>query len=218
MSSESSLSLFSPDQHGVVYNTEIKFRYTNNREYREALRELFNMNNAAQKDDDRHDDDRHDDDLLAVEEDAEETRDSSGGGSGDDDEERQREEEDDEETRGSSGGGDDDDDDERQREEEDDEETRDEQNYDERMCCKMMDFVYSKTRSHPLFIELYTLGAAAMMSVDQEIGLVVLFAYDYLPFFHPILCDFIRGGFDAAFPVHADECANVQCLRAKLTA
>ena len=202
MSSEL-LSLFSPDQHGVAYNTEIKLRYTNNREYREALRELFNMNNAVQEEEDQHD--QHDQSIRS-------------GGDG----ERQEAEAETEEVEEDDGTCDDDNNNiktrERQREEEDEEETRDEQNYDERMCCKMMDFVYSKTRSHPLFIELYTLGAATMMSIDQEIGLVVLFAYDYLPFFHPILCDFIRGGFDVAFPVHAEECANVQCLRAKLTA
>ena len=74
-----------------------------------------------------------------------------------------------------------------------DEETRDENDYDGFMCCKFMDYIYFHTKSHPVFVDLYETAAAVMMSTDTEIGLVVLFSYDYFPLFHLVLCDFFRA-------------------------
>ena len=74
-----------------------------------------------------------------------------------------------------------------------DDETRDEQDYDEVMCCTMMDSIYSMTKTHPVFIELYKHGAGTMLSEDPEIGLVVLYSYHYLPYFHVIFSAFLRN-------------------------
>ena len=75
----------------------------------------------------------------------------------------------------------------------DDAETRDENDYDESMCCKMMDFIYLHTKEDPVLLDLYERAAATMMSVDCEIGLVVLFSYDYFHMFHLVLCDYFSA-------------------------
>ena len=72
-----------------------------------------------------------------------------------------------------------------------DEETLDEQDYDNDNASKMLDYIYSITKSNPKFKELYEYAAATMLSQDFEIGLAVLFSYDYFILFHPCLCTFI---------------------------
>ena len=74
-----------------------------------------------------------------------------------------------------------------------DAETRDENDYDESMCCKMMDFIYLHTKENPVLLDLYENAAATLMSVDCEIGLVVLFSYDYFHMFHLVLCDYFTA-------------------------
>lgn len=70
--------------------------------------------------------------------------------------------------------------------------TRDEAEYDEESSSKMMDFVYSNTKMEPVFMELYTKAASFMFSEDPEIGLAVLFSYDYLTLFHPCISHFFK--------------------------
>jgi len=72
-----------------------------------------------------------------------------------------------------------------------DAETRDEWTYDDDASGLFMDRVYDATKDHPLFQELYDLGAACMISTDREIGLAVLFSYDYLDAFYPCLLDYL---------------------------
>jgi len=62
--------------------------------------------------------------------------------------------------------------------------TMDENDYDEAATSKAMDFVYEKTRKNPQFLHLYDQAAAKMLSEDREIGLAVLFSYDYMALFH----------------------------------
>jgi len=71
-----------------------------------------------------------------------------------------------------------------------DDESRDEILYDERSISKCLDFVFEKTKSIPAFAELYLIGAGRMLSSDPEIGLAVVFSYDYFALFHLCLCDF----------------------------
>lgn len=73
-----------------------------------------------------------------------------------------------------------------------DEETLDEQNYDNSRAIVLLDYIYSITKDNPQFQELYAYGAATMFSQDPEIGLTILFSYDYFYFFHPCLCNFIK--------------------------
>jgi hypothetical protein len=59
--------------------------------------------------------------------------------------------------------------------------------YDGEAVSKTLDAVYAATRDLPLFKEVYDLAAAKMMSEDREIGLAILFSYDYLLDFHALL-------------------------------
>ena len=60
-----------------------------------------------------------------------------------------------------------------------DEESRDEQLYDGIACQKMMDFIFEKTKDIPLWQHLYDKAAGKFISTDREIGLSVLFSYDF---------------------------------------
>ena len=70
-----------------------------------------------------------------------------------------------------------------------DDETRDEWTYDEDATKIAMDRIYDKTKSDPLFQELYDLAAARMFSTDREIGLAILCSYDCLFLFMEVLSD-----------------------------
>jgi len=65
--------------------------------------------------------------------------------------------------------------------------TQDEMMYDSQSANKMMDFVYKHTNAKNEFINLYTQAASFMFSTDMNIGLTILFGYDYLDLFHPVL-------------------------------
>ena len=73
-----------------------------------------------------------------------------------------------------------------------DEESADELAYDEESTGKVMDFIYSQTSQNPLFQNVYDLAAGFMLSNDRNIGLTVLFSYDYLKEFHDCLVGYLR--------------------------
>jgi hypothetical protein len=50
-----------------------------------------------------------------------------------------------------------------------------------------MDYLWEKTQTCPLFIKLYVLGAAKLMSEDPSMGLAILMSYDYFADFHALL-------------------------------
>ena len=62
--------------------------------------------------------------------------------------------------------------------------TQDENDYDMDSSSKAMDYVYGITSHHPQFQQLYDIAASKMLSTDREIGLAVLFSYDYMALFH----------------------------------
>lgn len=64
-----------------------------------------------------------------------------------------------------------------------DEETFDEMLYDALASKNTMDFIYQKTREHPLWQDIYDKAAAKFLSEDREIGLSVLFCYDFFWYF-----------------------------------
>jgi hypothetical protein len=73
-----------------------------------------------------------------------------------------------------------------------DEETLDEILFDDTNIIKMFDNIYDKTIHNPLFSELYELAAACFLSTDKKLGVTVLFAYDYLFFYYPLLFEFFE--------------------------
>lgn len=73
-----------------------------------------------------------------------------------------------------------------------DDETEDELLFDENAMIKSMDFIYEKTKNSSYFKELYKLAASKMFSEDENIGLAVLFSYDYFVLFHLCLVDFLN--------------------------
>jgi len=74
-----------------------------------------------------------------------------------------------------------------------DQETRDELAYDEVAVNKTVDYVLDCTKDVPEFEELYKMAARRMMSEDPEIGIAILFSYDYMQRFHQCLIEFFQG-------------------------
>jgi hypothetical protein len=68
--------------------------------------------------------------------------------------------------------------------------SRDELEYDNDSANLAMDYVFAKTRRVPPFIAIYEQAASFMFSTDINIGMAVLFSYDYLLLFHNCLRDF----------------------------
>ena len=69
--------------------------------------------------------------------------------------------------------------------------TQDEQDCDDAALSTALDWIYAKTRDHPLFQTLYLKAAGFMLSEDPQTGLCILLAYDNLPLFHPMFCAYM---------------------------
>jgi hypothetical protein len=66
----------------------------------------------------------------------------------------------------------------------------DEDNEDnDEASTKILDLLFEITSVH--FKELYELSSAVMMMEALDIGLVILFSYDYFSLFHLCLCDYL---------------------------
>lgn len=72
-------------------------------------------------------------------------------------------------------------------------ESKDELEYDEEAAKAFMDNVYNKTKNIPLFRDIYLRGASFMLSQDMNIGIAIMFSYDYLNFFIPCYLDFCKN-------------------------
>jgi hypothetical protein len=57
---------------------------------------------------------------------------------------------------------------------------------------KILDFVYNKTHLLPLFRELYEFSAAKIFSRDLDLGMALLFSFDYFDLFHHCLVLFLE--------------------------
>ena len=97
-----------------------------------------------------------------------------------------------------------------------DEITRDEWDFDQDAIAKLFDFIDSATGKEPLFDEIYKKAAGFMLSEDSSIGLAVLFSYDYLTVFHPVLCDYFRFNQDGSGDRFDSNLPSVVHLRQKL--
>ena len=73
-----------------------------------------------------------------------------------------------------------------------DKETRDEIEYDEESAGLMMQYIRKQTKHLPIFQRLYELAAARFLSRDHEIGVAILYAYEYMPLFHECVCLFLN--------------------------
>ena len=71
--------------------------------------------------------------------------------------------------------------------------SRDELEYDDSAANFAMEYVFDKTRRIPPFIAIYEQAASFMFSTDINIGMTVLFSYDYLLLFHNCLRDFFAS-------------------------
>ena len=71
--------------------------------------------------------------------------------------------------------------------------TNDENDYDTDSASKAMDFVYDQTKDNVFFQKLYDGAAGKMLSQDREIGLAVLYSYDYLFYFHNCFVDYHKN-------------------------
>ena len=66
----------------------------------------------------------------------------------------------------------------------------DECDYDELPASLFLDFVYDRTSSNFVFMDIYKSAAALMLSEDTSTGLAVLFSYTYFQLFHKCLVVF----------------------------
>lgn len=71
-----------------------------------------------------------------------------------------------------------------------DEETRDENDYDMDSAAIAMNTILYDITKNSLFLYVLDKAAARMFSTDREIGLTILFSYDYLDVFHQCLVFF----------------------------
>ena len=60
---------------------------------------------------------------------------------------------------------------------------------DDSYSSKLLDLIFEK--SSVQLKELYEKASAVMMMEDLDIGLAILFSYDYFSLFHLCLCDFL---------------------------
>lgn len=83
-----------------------------------------------------------------------------------------------------------------------DEETKDELVYEGGAVSIGMDYIYNATKENTAMKQLYLDAAALMLSQHPDIGLSILFAYDYFADFHNCLCAFFENpsGFSELTP------------------
>jgi len=74
-----------------------------------------------------------------------------------------------------------------------DEETKDELLYESDAISKGMDYIYDLTKDNKVFQQLYLDAAGLMFSQSPDIGLSILFAYDYFKDFHNCLRVFFEN-------------------------
>lgn len=69
----------------------------------------------------------------------------------------------------------------------------DENLYDSDTMNNGMDYLYETTQNNVFFLELYTKSSETLFVENLEIGLVVMFSYDYFDTFHKLLRLYIQN-------------------------
>lgn len=59
--------------------------------------------------------------------------------------------------------------------------------YDDEAIKSGLEFILNQTKDSPLFVRLYEKAAEIVLSDNLEMGLAILFSYDYLNMFHSVL-------------------------------
>jgi len=79
-----------------------------------------------------------------------------------------------------------------------------EMTYDIENMTYALDFIWHNTRQQALFVELYKLAADEMITEDLEVGLAILFSYDYLRYFYPVFREYmiLNAQFDEDHPFY----------------
>jgi hypothetical protein len=66
--------------------------------------------------------------------------------------------------------------------------------YDDKTISSGLDYIFEKTKNIPEFRDLYLTGAKKMMNTEPEIGIAIVFSYEYFDLFHLCLADYFRDG------------------------
>ena len=66
--------------------------------------------------------------------------------------------------------------------------------YDDKNVSAGLDYVFATTKDIPEFHDIYLIGAGKMMSSESEIGMAIVFSYEYFDLFHLCLADYMRDG------------------------
>lgn len=70
--------------------------------------------------------------------------------------------------------------------------SKDEQNYDQETISRCLNVISDLTKDSYELNELYKLASATMMSLERDIGLAVLFSFDYFKDFHLVLSAYFQ--------------------------
>jgi hypothetical protein len=55
--------------------------------------------------------------------------------------------------------------------------------------------IYEKVKNHETMVSFMLKNASYMLSMHQELGLMILFSYDFLYLTHPCICEYLVTGF-----------------------
>jgi len=91
-----------------------------------------------------------------------------------------------------------------------DDESLDEVLYDTIAVKCGLEYIYDQTKDDPQFSVLYKLSAGQMLSENEEIGLAVLFSYDFFQLFFYCLRDFFKTR-----ELWSDQCESYRTLYKK---
>lgn len=75
-----------------------------------------------------------------------------------------------------------------------DDETLDEELYHSEQSKRVIDFIFNKTKNNDVFRKMYLYAAGKMICMEMDLGLVVLFSYDFFTHFHECLVKFLNDG------------------------
>lgn len=73
-----------------------------------------------------------------------------------------------------------------------DEETKDELTFDSLSTQIIINQIFEKTKDHPLWQTIYDKSAAKLFSTHRDIGLSLLFCYDFFPGFYDCWKSFLE--------------------------
>jgi hypothetical protein len=66
--------------------------------------------------------------------------------------------------------------------------------YDDKNVSAGLDEVFTITKDVPEFRDIYLVCAGKMLSTELEIGMALIFSYEYFDLFHLCLADYMRDG------------------------